>query len=177
MGGGGVQLLVCTFFVIVLSAVGFLNPARRGSLMNAILVFYMLCGIINGYVSSRLYKAFKGRMWQLCTVVTALLFPGIAFSIFIFFNIILFFLHSSASAPFLDIIILAAMWCCVSVPLVFIGAYFGYKQDSIEFPTVTSTIARAIPPPPPLLNPLLGTFIAGVAPFAAAYVELFFIMT
>ena len=175
--GGGVQLLLTIFITICFSAIGFLNPARRGSLMNGILSFYVLTGIISGYVSSRLYKAFKGRLWQLCTVVTALLFPGVAFFIFVFFNIILFFMHSSASAPFLDIIIVAAMWCCVSVPLVFVGAYFGYKKESIEFPTVTSTIARAIPEPPPLLNPLIGALVAGIVPFAAAYVELFFIMT
>lgn len=175
--GGGVQLILTVFVTICFSAIGFLNPARRGSLMNGILSFYVLSGIISGYVSSRLYKAFKGRLWQVCTIVTALLFPGIAFFIFIFFNIILAFMHSSASAPFLDIVILAAMWCCVSVPLVFVGAYFGYKKDSIEFPTVTSTIARAIPEPTVLLNPTLGAALAGVVPFAAAYVELFFIMT
>lgn len=175
--GGGVQLGLTILLSIGFSAIGFLNPARRGSLMNGILSFYVLTGILAGYVSSRLYKAFKGRLWQLCTVVTALLFPGVAFCIFVFFNIILFFLHSSASAPFLDIIIVAAMWCGVSVPLVFLGAYFGYKQESIEFPTITSTIARAIPPPQPLMHPLVGTLVAGIVPFAAAYVELFFIMT
>jgi len=175
--GGGVQLILTILLAICFSAIGFLSPARRGSLMNGILSFYVLSGVVAGYVSSRLYKAFKGRLWQLCTVVTALLFPGVAFCIFLFFNIVLWFLHSSASAPFLDIIIVAAMWCCVSVPLVFVGAYFGYKQDSIECPTVTSTIARAIPPPPPLLHPWVGMLVAGVVPFAAAYVELFFIMT
>jgi transmembrane 9 superfamily protein 2/4 len=175
--GSGVQMGFTILLSIIFSAVGFLSPARRGSLMNAILVFYMLCGIFAGYVSSRLYKAFKGRLWQLCTVITATLFPGVAFCIFLLFNIILFFMHSSASAPFLDVIILAAMWCCVSIPLVFLGAYFGYKQEAIEFPTVTSTIARAIPPPQPLLHPTVGVLVAGVVPFAAAYVELFFIMT
>jgi transmembrane 9 superfamily protein 2/4 len=175
--GSGVQLAVTILLAIIFSAVGFLSPARRGSLMNAVLAFYVLGGILAGYVSSRLYKAFKGRLWQLCTVLTAVLFPGACFFLFLFFNIILFFLHSSASAPFLDVIIVAAMWCCVSIPLVFVGAYFGYKEDSIEFPTVTSTIARAIPPPQPLLHPTVGILVAGVVPFAAAYVELFFIMT
>jgi transmembrane 9 superfamily protein 2/4 len=175
--GGGVQLILTTFITIGFSAIGFLNPARRGSLMNGILSFYVLTGIVSGYTSSRLYKSFKGRLWQVCTVVTALLFPGIAFFLFVFFNIVLFFLHSSASAPFLDIIIVAAMWCCVSVPLVFVGAYFGYKKDAIEFPTVTSTIARAIPEPNFVMSPMFGATIAGVVPFSAAYVELFFIMT
>jgi len=175
--GGGVQLGLTVLLSIGFSAIGFLNPARRGSLMNGILSFYVLSGILAGYVSSRLYKSFKGRLWQVCTIVTALLFPGIAFSIFVFFNIILSFLHSSAAAPFLDIIILAAMWCGVSVPLVFVGAYFGYKKESIEYPTITSTIARAIPPPQPLFHPVAAQIVAGIVPFAAAYVELFFIMT
>ena len=175
--GTGAQIALTALCAICLSAAGFLSPARRGSLMNAFLAFYVLSGVVAGYVSSRLFKSFRGRQWQLCTVLTALLFPGIAFGTFVFFNIILWFLQSAASAPFLDVLIVAAMWCCVSVPLVFLGAYFGYKTEAIEYPTVTSTIARAIPPPPPLLNPTLGMFLTGLIPFAAAYVELFFIMT
>jgi transmembrane 9 superfamily protein 2/4 len=175
--GSGVQLCLTILVAIIFAAVGFLSPARRGSLMNAFLVLYMLCGVFAGYVSSRLYKSFRGRQWQLCTVITALLFPGLAFGTFLLFNIVLWFLHSSASAPFLDVIILAAMWCCVSIPLVFLGAYFGYKEEAMQFPTVTSTISRAIPPPPPLLKPIVGMVLTGIIPFAAAYVELFFIMT
>jgi len=162
---------------ILFSAAGFLSPARRGSLMTALLVFYVLCGVFAGYVSSRLYKTFRGRQWQMCTLFTATIFPGTLFVLFLFFNIMLFFFHSSASVPFIDVLILVAMWVCISVPLVFLGAYFGYRHEVITFPTVTSTIARAIPDPSPLLNPKVGMAAAGMVPFAAAYVELFFIMT
>jgi transmembrane 9 superfamily protein 2/4 len=176
--GSGAQIAVTILAAIMLSAVGFVSPARRGSLMIAMLIFYVLSGVFAGYLSSRLYKAFRGRHWQVCTIMTALFFPGMAFGIFTFFNIILWFLHSSASAPFLDVLIVAAMWCGVSIPLVFLGAYFGYKAQTIEFPTVTSTIARAIPPPPNVfLKPWVGMILAGIIPFVAAYVELFFIMT
>jgi len=175
--GSGAQIGLATLACIVLSFAGFVNPSRRGSLMNALLVIYMLCGCLAGYLSSRLYKAFKGRSWQLCTVLTATTFPGVCFAIFLFFNIILAFFHSSGSVPFLDVIILAAMWCCVSIPLVFIGAFFGYKKDAIKYPTVTSTIARAIPPSSAILNPTFNMLMAGLVPFIAAYVELFFIMT
>jgi len=175
--GSGVQICIAGFVSIIFSAVGFLSPAWRGSLLTAILVLYVLCGSFSGYVSSRLYKCFRGRQWQLCTLITAVFFPGICFGLFLFFNIILAFFHSSGSVPFLDVLILAAMWCCVSVPLVFLGAYFGYKKDVITFPTVTSTIARAIPPTSFFLNPRVAMASAGMVPFAAAYVELFFIMT
>jgi transmembrane 9 superfamily protein 2/4 len=177
MVGSGSQIGLCAFFTICLAAVGFLSPARRGSLMTAILVFYMLCGSLAGYVSSRLYKCFQGRQWQLCTLLTGTAFPGLCFIIFLFFNTILAFFHSTASVPFLDLVIVAAMWCCISVPLVFLGAYFGFKMDYITFPTVTSSIARAIPEPTTFTKPIVSIFLGGLIPFAAAYVELFFIMT
>merc|ERR1719491_267028 len=175
--GSGAQIALSTLATIVLSFAGFVNPSRRGSLMLAVLIIYMLCGCLAGYLSSRLYKAFRGRQWQLCTVITATAFPGVCFAVFLFFNIILSFMRSSGAVPFLDVIILAAMWCCVSIPLVFLGAYYGYQKEAIEYPTVTSTIARAIPPPTAILNPNFNMTLAGLIPFIAAYVELFFIMT
>merc|ERR1712087_375443 len=82
-----------------------------------------------------------------------------------------------ASVPFLDLLIVAAMWVCISTPLVFMGAYRGFKQEGISFPTVTSMIAREVPEPTFFMKPLVGISMAGMVPFAAAYVELFFIMT
>lgn len=175
--GSGTQLVISTMISIVLAAVGYINPSRRGSMINAMLILYVLCGSLAGYISSRLYKAFRGRAWQLCTVITATFFPGLCFFLFLFFNTVLAFFRSSGAVPFLDIIIIAAMWCCISIPMVFVGAYFGYKREAMKFPTVTSTIARAIPPQSGLLNPKLGICVAGIIPFGAAYVELFFIMS
>jgi len=175
--GSGVQISIATFACIIFSAIGFLSPARRGSLMTMTLVFYILCGAFAGYASSRLYKTFRGRNWQLCTLATATMFPGITFGFFIFFNIVLSFVHSSASVPFLDVLIVATMWCCISIPLVFLGAYFGYKKDVYSYPTKISTIARVVPETTILLNPKVGMVFAGMVPFAATYVELFFIMT
>lgn len=175
--GSGVQLAITAFFTIIFAAVGFLSPARRGSLMTMTLVFYMLCGVFGGYTASRMYKSFRGRHWQMCTLLTALFFPGVSFGLFLFLNIFLFFYHSSGSVPLLDVIILASMWCFVSIPLVFLGSYFGYKQEAMTYPTVTSTIARVIPEPSFYLNPKLMMIGTGLLPFAGAYVEIFFMMT
>jgi transmembrane 9 superfamily protein 2/4 len=176
--GSGTQLLVSSMCAIGLAAIGFINPSKRGSMLNYLLSLYMLCGILAGFTSSRFYKTFQGRAWQVCTLLTATLFPGTCFTIFIFFNTILAFFHSTGSVPFLDVLIVAAMWCCVSIPLVFIGAYVGFQKDAIEYPCVTSSIARGIPAPQiMLMNPRICICLAGVIPFGAAYVELFFIMT
>ena len=175
--GSGVQLSITSFFSIIFSAIGFLSPARRGSLMTMTLVFYVLCGVFGGYASSRLYKSFRGRHWQMCTLLTALFFPGIAFSLFLLFNVILFFYKSSGSVPILDLFILASMWCFISIPLVFVGSYFAYKKEPLSYPTVTSKIARVIPQPSFFLTPKYMMIATGMLPFAGAYVELFFVMT
>jgi len=175
--GSGVQIMSAAVSAILLSAVGFLNPARRGSLLTGLLVIFMLAGSPAGYCAARLYKTFKGRQWQKCTFTTATLFPGVVFLFFIFLNTVLVFFHTTASVPFVDILILAFMWCCVSIPLVFFGAYFGYRRDVIEFPTITSKIARAIPPSIWIMDPKISILCCGLLPFAAVYVELFFIMT
>ena len=41
---------------------------------------------------------------------------------------------SSGAAPFGTIVALIAMWFCISVPLVFLGAFFGFKQRLSEPP-------------------------------------------
>eukprot|EP00591_Stephanopyxis_turris_P000203 CAMPEP_0195520288 /NCGR_PEP_ID=MMETSP0794_2-20130614/16545_1 /TAXON_ID=515487 /ORGANISM="Stephanopyxis turris, Strain CCMP 815" /LENGTH=561 /DNA_ID=CAMNT_0040649615 /DNA_START=59 /DNA_END=1741 /DNA_ORIENTATION=+ len=175
--GSGVQLAITALLSIVLAAIGFLSPARRGSFMIAILVAYMLCGSAAGYVSSRLHKAIQGKKWQLCTILVSMLFPGLCFALFLFFNVILFFFHSSGSVPFVDVLTLIVMWCCVSIPLVYVGSFVGYKQETISFPTRTSSVARAIPEPTSFLsNAKFAICAAGCIPFSAAYVEYFFIM-
>ena len=37
------------------------------------------------------------------------------------------------------------MWFCISVPLVFCGAFFGFKQGLLEPPVRTNEIPRQIP--------------------------------
>ena len=70
------------------------------------------------------------------------------------------------------------MWCCVSTPLVFIGAYFGYKMETIELPKVDSTIAIAIPPCTTIImSPKFLMAIAGVIPFIATHIELYCILS
>ena len=176
--GSGMQLALTALCSIVLSAVGFLSPARRGSLMIAVLVLYMLFGVVAGFISGYLYKSMEGRKWQLCTLITALFVPGVVFSVFVFFNIILFFQKTSISTPLWDVFLVVVMWCGVSIPLVFMGAFLGFKAPAMEYPTITSTIARQIPPPTNfVMHPQFAMLVAGIVPFVAAYVELFFVMT
>lgn len=44
-------------------------------------------------------------------------------------NLILWGEGSSAAIPFGTLVAILALWFCISVPLTFIGAYFGFKKN------------------------------------------------
>ena len=43
-------------------------------------------------------------------------------------NCFLWAKHSSAAVPFLTLLAMVALWFGVSVPLTFVGAYFGFRK-------------------------------------------------
>lgn len=77
--GAGSQLLLCSSITLVFACLGFLSPANRGSLMTFALVFYVLFGIVSGYVSARLYKMMHGINWKSNIILTSTLIPGYSF--------------------------------------------------------------------------------------------------
>lgn len=174
--GTGAQLLCMTFWTIIFSALGFLSPAKRGFLLMAELLFFVLMGVVSGYVTARLYKTFKGKAWQKATVCTAMGFPGLAFLVFFSMDIMAWAAQSTDAVPFTTILVLLVLWFGISSPLVFLGAYFGYKQEPLEFPVKTSSIPRQIPDQPWFMGVPFTLMIGGILPFGACFVELYFIM-
>eukprot|EP01039_Chlorochromonas_danica_P008603 gene8598-9479_t len=175
--GTGVQVIACAFLLILFAAFGFLSPANRGSIMIGMLLFFVLMGALAGFTSARLYKTFKGKQWQRCTLLTAVLFPGSTFIAFFMLNLLVWAYGSTQAVSFFTLLALLTLWFGISVPLVFLGAYFGYKKDPLEFPVVTSNIPRQIPEQPWYLHPALTASLGGILPFGACFVELFFIMS
>uniref|UniRef100_A0A7S1VVU3 Transmembrane 9 superfamily member n=1 Tax=Grammatophora oceanica TaxID=210454 RepID=A0A7S1VVU3_9STRA len=174
--GTGAQILCMSFLTIIFSAMGFLSPANRGALLMAELLLYVMMGGVAGYVTARLYKTFKGKAWQRATTCTALGFPGIAFLMFFTLDVLAISQKSTDAVPFTTMIVLLVLWFGISTPLVFFGAYFGYKQDAIEFPVNTSSIPRQIPDQPWFMGIPFTLAIGGILPFGACFVELYFIL-
>lgn len=174
--GTGAQLLLMSLLVIFFSALGFMSPARRGHLLMVELISFVLLGGVNGYVTARLYKTFKGKAWQRATLMTAFGFPGLAFGIFLIMNMVALTNHSTDAVPFFVILVLIVLWFGISTPLVFLGAFFGYKQDAIEFPVNTSSIPRQIPDQPWFMGLPFTMGIGGILPFGSCFVELYYIL-
>uniref|UniRef100_A0A5S6QYT3 Transmembrane 9 superfamily member n=1 Tax=Trichuris muris TaxID=70415 RepID=A0A5S6QYT3_TRIMR len=173
--GSGMQILCMTFVTLVFAFLGFVSPARRGSTMTCLVTLYVFFGIVNGYVSARLYKAVGGLKWKLNILLTCFLCPGVIFGLFFMCNVILWVKNSSTAVPFSTLCLLLFLWFGISLPLTFVGAYFGYRKPRPAYPVRTNQIPRQIPPQPTFAKPFPAMFMAGVLPFGCIYVQMFFI--
>ncbi|KAJ7515225.1 hypothetical protein O6H91_22G006100 [Diphasiastrum complanatum] len=175
--GTGVQFFGMTLVTVIFAVLGFLSPANRGGLMTAMLLLWVFMGLFAGYASARLYKAFKGSDWKNITLKVAFVFPATIFAIFFVLNALIWGEKSSGAVPFGTMLALVLLWFGISVPLVFIGSYFGYKKPALEDPVRTNKIPRQIPEQAWYMRPVFTILVGGILPFGAVFIELFFILT
>jgi len=200
--GISTQVFGMACFTLMFAAIGFLSPANRGSLMLALLLLFLVCGSIAGYSQARTLKMFtpapragaaaagggaaaaagsdaatSGVSWQRSTLWTAVGFPAFIFSIIFFLNLFVWAEGSSNAIPFGSMFAVLTLWLLLSIPLVFLGAFVGFKRPKIEFPVATGTVPRPVPAQPWYLSRVFVMLIGGVLPFGAIFVELYFILT
>ncbi|PWZ08092.1 Transmembrane 9 superfamily member 7 [Zea mays] len=175
--GTGVQFFGMTLVTMMFALLGFLSPANRGGLMTAMVLLWVFMGVLARYTSSRLYKMFKGTEWKKITLKTAFMFPGIIFSVFFFLNALIWGEKSSSVVPFGTMFVLFLLWFGISVPLVFVGSFLGFKQPAIEDLVKTNKIPKQIPEQAWYLQPIFVILAGGILPFGAVFIELFFILT
>lgn len=176
--GSGAQVFGMVIITLVVALLGFLSPANRGGLMTVVLIMFAFMGVFAGYYSMRLYKTFEGKNWKLVALATAVMFPGTIFAIFFVMDMFMYlFAHSSAAIPYAQMFSLIGLWFGISLPLVFLGAYFGYKKQALEFPVQTLRIPRQIPSQPMYMKSPISILMGGILPFGAVFIELYFIMS
>ncbi|KAJ1413108.1 Nonaspanin [Sesbania bispinosa] len=175
--GTGVQFFGMILVTMTFAILGFLSPSNRGGLMTAMLLLWVFMGIFAGYSSTRLYKMFKGSEWKKLALRTATMFPAVVSVIFFILNGLIWGQKSSGAVPFGTMFALIFLWFGISVPLVFVGSYVGFKKPAIETPVKTNKIPRQIPEQAWYMNPAFSVLIGGILPFGAVFIELFFILT
>lgn len=175
--GSGMQLLFMAIGLVLLSALGILNPSYRGGFVSFGVGLFVFAGLLSGYFSARVYKTFGGQRWRQNMVVTAVLFPGLLFTIVFVLNLFVWAQASSTAIPFGTLIAIIFLWLCVQVPLVYVGSWYGFvrKQGAWEHPTKPSSIPRQIPIQPWYLKGLRTVLLAGLIPFAVIFIELLFV--
>ncbi|XP_047325855.1 transmembrane 9 superfamily member 8-like [Impatiens glandulifera] len=175
--GTGIQFFGVMLVTLIFAVLGFLSPSNRGGLMTAMLLLWAFMGLFAGYSSSRLYKMFKGTDWKRNALRTAVMFPAVAFIVFFILNALIWGEKSSGAVPFGTMLALFFLWFGISIPLVFVGAYVGFRKPAIEDPVKTNKIPRQIPEQTWYMNPVFSILIGGILPFGAVFIELFFILT
>ncbi|EGE07051.1 transmembrane 9 superfamily protein member 4 [Trichophyton equinum CBS 127.97] len=174
--GSGMQLLFMATGLLSLSCLGVLNPSFRGGFISVGIGLFIFAGIFSGYCSARLYRTLGGMNWRKNAFITALLFPGLVFSLVFVLNLFVWAQASSTALPFGTLVGLLALWLLIQVPLVYAGSWYGYEiSKPWSHPTRTSSIPRQIPPQPWYSGSLRGIILAGFAPFAVLFVELVFL--
>ncbi|GFR87125.1 transmembrane 9 superfamily member [Elysia marginata] len=154
--GAGIQIFCMALITIFFAMLGMLSPAARGSLMTVGIFLYMFMGLFAGYFSARLYKTMKGLQWKKAAFQTATVYPGIMFGVCLLLNFFIWGKHSSGAVPFTTMLALLCMWFGISVPLVFMGFYFGFRKQAYEHPVRTNQIPRQVPEQTWYMNPFLG---------------------
>ncbi|XP_068677875.1 transmembrane 9 superfamily member 4-like [Montipora foliosa] len=175
--GSGVQIFCMVVITLVFAMLGMLSPASRGSLVTAIIFLYVFMGVFAGYFAARLYKTCKGQNWKKSALLTATLYPGVISIDCFILNFFIWGQHSSGAVPFTTMLALLCMWLGISSPLVFLGYWFGYRKQPYEHPVRTNQIPRQVPEQPWFMSPIPSNLLAGILPFGAVFIELFFILS
>ncbi|KAJ9551174.1 hypothetical protein OSB04_015219 [Centaurea solstitialis] len=178
MVGDGVWILGTAVVTIAFAALGFVSPASCGTLVAGTLNFSMILGILAGYVAVCMWQTIScgdHKGWVSVSWKVACFFPGITFLILFALNFLLWRSSSTAAIPFSLFVILVFIWFCITIPLTFLGGYFGAKAPHIEYPVRTNHIPREIPAKKyPSWLVVLG---GGALSFGALFIELFSIMS
>ena len=72
------------------------------------------------------------ELWTVCSRVV--------FGVFFVLNLVLWIKGSSAAIPFSTLVALLALWFGISVPLTFVGAYFGFRRRVSGFVLIDSLV-------------------------------------
>ena len=73
-------------------------------------------------------------------------------------------------------LVIVGIWFLISAPLSVAGSWVGFKQVQADPPIRTNQIPRQIPPSTGYLRTVPSMLAVGILPFAAIFIELFFIM-
>eukprot|EP00554_Chaetoceros_debilis_P007588 CAMPEP_0194078558 /NCGR_PEP_ID=MMETSP0149-20130528/4920_1 /TAXON_ID=122233 /ORGANISM="Chaetoceros debilis, Strain MM31A-1" /LENGTH=874 /DNA_ID=CAMNT_0038759845 /DNA_START=139 /DNA_END=2763 /DNA_ORIENTATION=+ len=180
--GTGVQLLGMSFLTIIFCTLGSFNPAEeREALVLILIILYVVCGAVAGYVMARLYKTFGAskNQWRRATIILSLGFPS---GVFVFVSMLNFLALKQAQShegvTFERIVLYLALWLGVSTPLVCLGSKYGYQMcQEYQFPVNTSMIPRQIPDQPWFMGTVVTSGLASLVSFGACFLELSYLMS
>ena len=173
--GAGTHLFAMTLLLLSLAVGGFFSLARRGSIVAACILLYVLCSAVGGYASARLYKQLKGTQWVWNVRLALAVFPSTLLAAFSLLNTTAIAKSSTAALPLGTIVVVMLLFVCVAFPLTVFGGIAGHNSKEYEPPCRTAKVPRQIPAVPWYRSAAAQMFMAGFLPFSAISIELHYI--
>eukprot|EP01062_Namystynia_karyoxenos_P084139 TRINITY_DN983_c0_g1_i5.p1 TRINITY_DN983_c0_g1~~TRINITY_DN983_c0_g1_i5.p1 ORF type:complete len:654 (+),score=225.88 TRINITY_DN983_c0_g1_i5:87-2048(+) len=178
--GTGVQLIGMFGLSMFFAMLGFLSPANRGGLITATMLLFVLMSLANGFTTGIILRMFQQRKWK-TVFLAGLAYPGVMFGLWLAAEFTIWIsrgrTQGANTAPLLSVLSIMGLWFGISLPLVVLGASFGFRGPEIEHPCKVQKLARQIPPQRWYLQTAFLTLGPGIIPFGAAFIELRFILS
>jgi transmembrane 9 superfamily member 2/4 len=99
-------------------------------------------------------------------MLTSMVYPSFVLIITIIINFTYWSENSSAAVPFPTLFLLLAIYCLLSIPNVWLGAFFGFKKAAIKNPGKVNKLSREIPKQPWYIRMKFLVPLGGIFPFA-----------
>ena len=93
-------------------------------------------------------------------------YPTFVFAIVIIINFTYWFENSSAAVHFPTLVLFLSIYCMLSIPNVWLGAFLGFKKSAIKNPGKVNKLSRDIPKQPWYIRMKVLVPIGGIFPFA-----------
>jgi len=175
--GSGIQLVCTTGLLLICSLMGVFKATKRGSILTASIILYVVTSFVGGFVGARLYKQLGGKSWAWNIIATALVFPTPLTMVFSWVNSVAWSSQSTAALPWHTVLAIFSMWALIAFPLTVLGGILGRNTaKEMEKPCRTNKVPREIPTDAPWYRKAPAQMlIAGFLPFSAIYIELHYI--
>lgn len=173
--GAGMHLFVMLIILLTMAVAGTFSLARRGSIVAACIILYVLVAFVGGYMSGRLYKQLRGSTWVWNVMLNLAVVPVPLIATFTVLNSTAVAKSSAAALPFSTIFAVVMLFLLVAFPLTVLGGIAGHNSREFEPPCRTSKVPRQIPDVPFYRSAPAQLFMAGFLPFSAISIELHYI--
>mmetsp|Transcript_35407 Transcript_35407/g.31880 ORF Transcript_35407/g.31880 Transcript_35407/m.31880 type:complete len:279 (+) Transcript_35407:913-1749(+) len=153
---------------------------HKGSVYAAGVFLYALTSVVGGAISSRFYKYLGGTHWAVNILVTTMLFPLPLFIIAMTLNNIAWASDATSAFPFSAVFFIIFLWGVVTLPLTIIGGIAGrtrMDETLVDVGYRLPKMAKKVPELPLYLGVGFTAVIAGLLPFSATHVELYYIFS
>lgn len=129
-------------------------------------------------MSAGYYKREGGKNWVRNVLITAGLWPGACAAVILPVNVLAMMQGSARAIPLTTMLVCALLWVGLILPLTLFGSSMArHRPAPASPPTRTHPIARQIPGTPWYLDHLPLFVTCGALPFAAGFLELYYVLS